>query len=208
VSDGRRVLCWRHGRTSWNAQKLFQGQTDIPLDDVGTAQAARAAALLSALKPDAIVTSDLSRAAQTAEALAEITGLTPVADAGLRERTAGEWEGLNREEIIARWPEQYSRFEVPGGEDMAEVGVRVVAAVQRGLADLPEDGLLVVVSHGGALRAGIIAMLGLPPEHREALGPLGNCSWSVLGRSPMNRWRLLEHNAASLPEDFVLSDDR
>lgn len=209
MTETRRVLCWRHGRTSWNAQRRFQGQADIPLDEEGAAQAAHAAGLLAKLRPDAIIASDLSRAVGTAQALEAVTGLSATLDPGLRERTAGAWEGLNRDEIIARWPEEYAHYEVPGGEDMVEVGKRVAAAIHRGLDRVPEHGLLVVVSHGGALRAGISNMLGLPTQYREALGPLGNCSWSVLRTSDANgRWRLVEHNAASLPEERVFSDDR
>lgn len=202
------MLCWRHGQTRWNAEKRFQGQADIPLDQIGAAQAAHAARMLARLKPEGIVTSDLSRAASTAQALEVETGLTASTDPGLRERSAGDWEGLNRDEIIARWPEEYAKFKVPGGEDMNEVGKRVAHAIDRGLATIPPHGLLVVVSHGGAIRAGITTLLGLPAEHRESLGPLGNCSWSVLGPSATGHWRLLEHNAASLPEERILSDDR
>ena len=67
-------------------------------------------------------------------------------------------------------------------------------------------GLAVVVSHGAALRLGMSRLLGMPDELFGVLGPLSNCSWSVLGRR-RDRWRLLEHNAGTLPEP-ILSDDR
>ena len=73
-------MLWRHGQTTWNAQNRFQGQTDIPLSETGVAQAERAARLLAALKPDKIFSSDLSRAASTAAALARITGLPVTLD--------------------------------------------------------------------------------------------------------------------------------
>jgi probable phosphoglycerate mutase len=206
--ETRRVICWRHGRTAWNAEKRFQGQTDIPLDDTGLAQARRAAALLATLRPDAIVASDLRRAADTAGFLAEHTGLTVEYDKGLRERFGGSWEGLTNSEIRARWPEENARMDIPDGEDLSAVGERVRDAIVRALPRVPDHGLLVVVGHGAALRAGINAMIGLLPEQRQALGPLGNCSWSVLGPHRTGGWRLLEHNAASLPEERVLGDDR
>lgn len=207
MTETRRVLLWRHGQTKWNAERRFQGHADIPLDETGTAQAAHAARTLARLKPDAIITSDLSRATGTAQALEKETGLTATSHPGLRERSAGQWEGLNRDDIIARWPEEYVRFDVPGGEDMHHVGQRVTQAIHEGLTATPPNGLLVAVSHGGAIRAGITHLLGLPPQHREALGPLDNCSWSLLGPSATSHWRLLEHNAANLPEQPPLTDD-
>lgn len=208
MPETRRVVCWRHGQTAWNAEKRFQGQTDIALNEHGIAQAQRAAALLARLRPDAVVASDLNRAAETARVLGEATGLEIISDKGLRERYGGEWEGLTTAEIRRNWPEEDARMEPPGGEDLGAVGERVQDAIERGLALVPEDGLLVAVGHGAALRAGINRMLGLPPDRRQALGPLGNCSWSLLGPLRAGGWRLLEHNAASLPEPRTLSDDR
>ncbi|QBI55325.1 histidine phosphatase family protein [Streptomonospora litoralis] len=208
MTETRRVVCWRHGQTEWNAEKRFQGQTDIALNERGLAQARRAAPLLARLRPDAVVSSDLSRAATTAQVLGSETGLAVTLDKGLRERFGGEWEGLTTAEIRERWPEEDARMEPPGGEDISAVGERVQDAIERGLALVPEDGLLVVVGHGAALRAGINRMLGLPPDRRQVLGPLGNCSWSLLGPLRAGGWRLLEHNAASLPEKRTLSDDR
>ena len=72
-ASARRLVFWRHGRTTWNAEQRFQGQTDIPLDDTGLAQAARAAKVLARLKPSLIVSSDLSRARATAQQLADLT---------------------------------------------------------------------------------------------------------------------------------------
>ena len=207
MAEARRVLFLRHGQTCWNLEKRFQGQTDIPLDDTGRAQAQRAARLLAALRPDAIAASDLQRAAETAGYLGEATGLTPEADKGLRERHGGSWEGLTRDEIRDRWPEQNARMDIPDGEDITEVGARVRDAVLRHLDRVGEGGLLVAVGHGAAIRAGINTLLGLPAGMRQALGPLGNCSWSLLGPLYDGNWRLLEHNASSLPAD-VIGDDR
>src|SRR5258705_9125427 len=81
-----RLVLWRHGQTPWNVQGRFQGQTDIQLDEVGVEQAERAARLLAALRPDAIISSDLSRALATAAPLSRLTGLTGTTDKDLRER--------------------------------------------------------------------------------------------------------------------------
>jgi probable phosphoglycerate mutase len=210
-----RLVLWRHGQTVWNAERRFQGQSDIPLDETGQAQAERAARLLAGLRPDMIVSSDLSRAASTAAPLARLTGLDVILDKDLRERHGGCWEGLTDTEIRERYPEAHATWTPPDGEPSAVVADRVAGALQRIAGALTETGptaaeesdrLAVVVSHGAALRLGMSRLLRMPDELFGALGPLANCSWSVLGHR-RGRWRLLEHNAGTLPEP-VLSDDR
>jgi glucosyl-3-phosphoglycerate phosphatase len=202
---------WRHGQTVWNAERRFQGQSDSPLDETGLAQAERAARLLAALRPDLIVSSDLSRAARTAAPLARLTGLEVTLDKDLRERSGGSWEGLTDAEIRERYPDEHAIWTPPDGEPAALVADRVAAALLRAASTVAEqvtghDGLAVVVSHGAALRLGMSRLLGMPDELFSVLGPLSNCSWSVLGVRH-GRWRLLEHNAGTLPEP-VLGDDR
>ena len=204
-------MLWRHGQTVWNAERRFQGQSDIPLDGTGQAQAERAARLLAALRPDLIVSSDLSRASGTAAALARLTGLEVALDKDLRERSGGSWEGLTDTEIRTRYPVEHASWTPPDGEPSAVVAERVAGALHR-VADAVSEprlatGLAVVASHGAALRLGMSRLLGMPEELFGVLGPLSNCSWSVLGRRN-GRWRLVEHNAGTLPEPVVLSDDR
>lgn len=213
----RRIIWWRHGRTSWNSEGRFQGQTDIDLDETGIAQAERAAGMLATLRPSRIVSSDLSRARATAEPLARILGLDVATDARLRETYAAEWEGLPRSELEARFGTQLAQWSAgadvrPGttGESRIEVADRVVAAVDDALAGIEAGQALVVVTHGGAARAGIGRMLGLPTEHWAVLGVLTNCSWSVLSENTTPygpRWRMQEYNAGTLPE-AALADDR
>jgi glucosyl-3-phosphoglycerate phosphatase len=201
-----RLVLWRHGQTQWNVDGRFQGQRDIPLDAAGEQQAERAARLLAALRPDAIYSSDLARATETAAPLARLTGLKVIPDKDLRERYGGVWEGLTDAEIRARYPEEHAQWMPPGGETSAVVAARAGAALERVADALPPGGLAVVVSHGAALRMAAASLLGFPEELWGAVGPLANCAWSVLGRRG-SRWRLLEHNAGTLPEP-VLSDDR
>ncbi|MGW3343789.1 histidine phosphatase family protein [Nonomuraea rubra] len=202
----RRIVCLRHGQTLWNVEQRFQGHSDIPLDETGVAQAARAASLLASLRPTMIVSSDLMRANDTALALGRLIGLDVAVDKDFRERGGGQWEGLTREEIAARWPDEYAAWEAPDGEPVTDVAARVATAMRRWAARVDDDGLVVVVSHGAALRLGICELLGLPEQLWPALGGLGNCSWSVL-QEGRRGWRLLEHNAGTLPEP-VHSDDK
>ena len=217
----RRIVLWRHGRTSWNAEQRFQGQSDIPLDEVGLRQAEQAARLLAELDPELIISSDLARARETAESLARITGVPVSPDARLRETFAGSWEGLTRRELeqnfgddLASWSAG-SMIRPGGGETRVEVAERMVEAIEESVAGLRPGRTLVVATHGGAARAATGALLGLPTDHWAALGVLTNCAWSVLlenvprpgGERHGPPWRLQEYNAGSLPA-VALADDR
>jgi glucosyl-3-phosphoglycerate phosphatase len=134
-----------------------------------------------------------------------------ILDKDLRERSGGCWEGLTDTEIRERYPEEHATWTPPDGEPAAAVADRVAAALRRTVTTVADqvtgrDSLAVVVSHGAALRLGMSRLLGMPDELFSVLGPLSNCSWSVLGVR-RGRWRLLEHNAGTLPEP-VLGDDR
>jgi glucosyl-3-phosphoglycerate phosphatase len=208
----RRVVLWRHGQTTWNLERRFQGSTDIELTPAGLEQARRSARLLAALRPDAILASDLKRTAATAAELSALTGLHVTYDEALRETYAGEWQGLTHEEIVERFGEQYAAWKRGepvrrgGGELETEVAERAAPVVERSVEKLPPGGTLVVVSHGGTIRTTIGRLLGLVPHTWEALGGLSNCCWSVLGEGARG-WRLLEHNAGTLPEPVLGDDD-
>jgi glucosyl-3-phosphoglycerate phosphatase len=191
-----RLLLWRHGRTAWNAEHRFQGHSDVPLDATGHEQARRTARYLAALHPDAIYSSDLVRAAETAEHLARLTGLPVQLDKDLRERGGGSWEGLTDQEIRTQFPAEYAAWIPPDGEPVTLVADRTAAALQRIADGLDSGSLAVLVSHGAAISLGMSRLLGLP-ERVRILGPLGNCAWSVLGRRD-GHWRLLEHNAGKI----------
>jgi broad specificity phosphatase PhoE len=199
-------VLWRHGQTTWNVERRFQGQTDIPLDETGEAQAEYTARRLATLRPDVIIASDLTRAQQTAAALSKLTGVPVTPDKDLRERFGGDWEGLSDEDIRTRYPAERASWNPPNGEPTAAVADRVASALTRIAGTLDSGQLAVVVSHGAALRLGMERILGLPALGVSVLGPLANCSWSVLSVLD-TRWRLLEYNAQTVPEP-VIGDDR
>lgn len=196
-----RVILWRHGQTDLNLSNRIQGSQDFPLNQTGIDQAREAAIELAKLQPVLIVSSPLSRAHDTALALGDLTGVTVETDQGLIERNYGEWEGLNREQILAVNPAQYDVWRSGGHpqgigvEHNSEVGKRVAAAVVRA-SERVEGGSVVVVAHGAALRAGITSLLGLDPEGWSGLRGMDNCHWAVLiasgGRNP--QWRLVSYN--------------
>ena len=196
-----RLVIWRHGRTEWNATGRFQGQLDPPLDQEGRRQAETAAAHLAAgglpRGETAVVSSDLSRAAETAAALTALLDVPLRLDPRLREHGLGAWEGLTREEVAARHPEQYADWTAGrpvrgrGGENPAEVADRALAA----LAGLPAAPVAVVVTHGGTSGRLLESLLQLGQSHRRVFGPLGNCCWSEL-TVHNGRWRLMRHNSS------------
>jgi glucosyl-3-phosphoglycerate phosphatase len=192
------LVVWRHGQTTFNVERRFQGQSDVPLNEVGVRQAAEAAPYLAAMRPSAIFSSDLSRASVTAAALARLTGLPVQLDKDLRERSGGSWEGLTEAEIRERFPAERATWSPPDGEPAQAVADRATAALDRIAASTPVGSTTVVVSHGAALGMAVARLLEIPWEPR-ILGPFANCHWSVLSRR-RSRWRLLHHNVGVLPD--------
>ena len=217
--SARRLVLWRHGQTVWNAENRHQGQIDIPLSDVGREQARHAAQTLLAMKPTHVIASDLERALETGRTLSDLAGIGLTVDERLRETYAGEWQGMTRDEIIAKYPADYaawggdSEIRPGGGETRWEVSERVVEAIESALVEIPPGGTLVVASHGGALRSALGRLLGLDPRQWTILGVLANAQWSVLTELDENmpklpdlKWRLQEYNAGSLPEPAIGDD--
>lgn len=213
MSPLRRVVLLRHGRTEWNATGRFQGQLDSPLDLIGRAQAVAAAVAVAPMQPDALVSSDLARALDTAKVVSAEAGPDIAIDPRLREIHLGEWQGLTRAEARARFPDEYARWQTGedarrgGGETYAEVGARAAECVHEWLDRLGSGALLVAVTHGGTARATIGTLLDMTPDSWWRLAPLSNCRWSLL--ADMGRgWRLEEHNAGSPPEEETGDDAR
>ena len=151
-----RILLARHGETDWNRVGRWQGHADPPLNDAGRSQAAELAESLAGDGISAVYSSDLARASQTAAVVADRLGLDVVEDSGLREIDVGSWSGLTRAEVEQRFPDGYARWlggEIGhDGETREQFTTRVVAAVERIAAAHP-SGSVLVVTHGGAIRA-------------------------------------------------------
>lgn len=216
----RSVLFLRHGCTDWNLAGKFQGSSDIALNSLGVKQARFAAKMVASLDPWKIVSSDLARAYETARPLAKLTSLQIDSDKRLRETNGGLWEGLTYEQIQQSFAKEFGLWisgdvnqKAGGAENRLDVANRMVVALNEYLLEIPPGKLLVVVTHGGAIRSVLNRMLNLPYASWDILGGLTNCSWSVLQEKhhidgfvknevgfENQSWKLIEHNAGSLPE--------
>jgi glucosyl-3-phosphoglycerate phosphatase len=199
-----RMVLWRHGQTTYNAEHRFQGQLDVPLNAFGRVQAQRAARHLARLAPAQIWSSDLVRASATAAYLARLTGLVVQHDKDLRERHGGEWEGLTTDEIKAKYPDDLAAWQPPGGETVGVVAERSAAALERIAEGASAGSLVVVAGHGASLTWGMSRLLGLDDR---VTGGLGNSCWCLLSRRASGgRWRLLEYNVGALPEPVEVAE--
>ncbi|MBN1173135.1 MAG: histidine phosphatase family protein [Micromonosporaceae bacterium] len=194
----KRLIIWRHGQTEWNAGGRVQGHADIDLTEAGAAQAAAAAERLAALGPTRIVSSDLRRAADTAAALAAVTGLPVALDSRLRERYYGPWQGLTGPEIIARWPEEHARWRAGhpsiglGIETLDDLAKRASVVVSEVVA---ENEVVVLATHGGTARQACGAVLGWPEQPIRTLCGLANCRWAELRCDSVRGWALWSYNS-------------
>lgn len=201
--SGGRLLLWRHARTEYNASARLQGQVDIPLDDVGRWQArTAAAALLARHAPTRIVSSDLGRALQTAEALGRMADVAVEIEPRVRERGFGEWEGLSGAEIAQRWPDDYALWRAGGeptrvgAETRLQVAQRTAEAIAELTGAMNRDDTLVVVSHGAAISSAVAELLGMPAQWRGIAG-MHNAHWAELVPSSgdvLPAWRLVGYN--------------
>jgi probable phosphoglycerate mutase len=209
----RRLVLVRHGRTHWNQIGRAQGHADVSLDALGEAQADSAAGHLATYEPAFIWSSDLTRARQTAERIAAVTGHEVRYDARLREFDVGVRQGLTFAEFEDRHPELVERFRagdavsVPGAETTEQVEQRMRAVIVDAVASLEPGDTGVLVGHGASLRTGLLAFFDAPAHLREMLAGMSNCAWAVLEQHRDRGWQIIDYNATTLPEPLDLPDD-
>ena len=170
------IFLARHGESDWNVAKRFQGHSDRPLTERGRQQAHALADLVASQEIDAVYTSPLSRARETAEIVAVRAGLEPIALPELREVDTGSWSGLSRVDVEARFPEGFARWRSGGsgwedGETYEEMAERVIGALRTIAEDHP-DGRVLVISHGGPIRAIHAAAEGVAIDDYRRLKPV------------------------------------
>ncbi|ADU47927.1 Phosphoglycerate mutase [Intrasporangium calvum DSM 43043] len=199
----RRIVIMRHAETVDNAARVWQGHKDTELSETGRAQVAAAAPHLAAYRPALLVSSDLQRAAATADAIASLAGLEVRLDARLREVHVGEWQGLHADEVRARYPETIAALDrgedVPRGvtgETRAEVAHRVGQSVREVERELLPGETALIVAHGVSGRIAATDLVGLDQDVSDAVfRGIDNCHWIELVEgsksfSAMSRWRI------------------
>ena len=184
-----RLVLVRHASSTWNDERRIQGQLDPPLSTKGREQAERVAARFRGVAVEAFNSSDLRRAVETAAAIGRELGREPELVPELREVALGDWEGLNRDEIKARYPDEWEHWRdhpswdiVPGSEGTDAFEGRVGAVLDRLLAR-HGTGRVVVVTHGGVIQVALLRIVG---RSSNGLFPftIANTSLTVLEGSP------------------------
>jgi alpha-ribazole phosphatase len=192
-----RMLLVRHGRTSWNSDGRFMGQMDIPMDETGNRQAEAVARRLMVERPEAIYSSDLSRALKTAQAIQRAIGeaISPasmprlIVEPRLREMHFGEWQGLTYPEIksnqpglLADWEKDVIHSPAPGGETFAQTAERVKSVFSE-ITKAHPDGTVLLIAHGGAFQSLICLALGISIDRYWQFG-MDNAGLSELNIYP------------------------
>ncbi|HEX5402622.1 MAG TPA: histidine phosphatase family protein [Pseudonocardiaceae bacterium] len=197
----RRLVLWRHGETDYNAAGRMQGHLDVPLTPTGWNQARFAVPALVRFDPEIVLTSDLSRATDTATVFTEASGVPLRIDKRLRETNLGQWQSLTGEQVEQGWPGAMRTWQgdatwaPPDGESRVDVANRTVEVVAELDDEFERTALLCV--HGGVIIAITARLLGLPVEMWTQLAGIANCHWTVLTRRANGdgKWRLAAYNA-------------
>lgn len=201
-----RLVLVRHGETDYNAEGRMQGHLDSELTLLGREQIRRAAPVLAGYDPARLISSDLTRAARTAEPVGEACELPVKLDPRLRETHLGQWQGLTLPEVEEGWPGLIAQWRSdpgwapPDGESRVDVAARVTPLVDElaeEMADGPPETVL-LITHGGLIASLTCALMGLPAPAWTALSGPGNARWTVL-RLRLGSWRLAGHNLGREP---------
>lgn len=205
------LLLIRHGETAWNVEGRIQGHVDQPLNDTGLAQARAVGNRFRTETLDCIYASDLTRAMQTAQPVAEAGRLTIAPDPALRERHLGVLQGLTGDEARTRAPQAWTVFrsrastaDLEGGESLAVFASRALATLER-IARENAGNRIAIVTHGGVLDAAYRRARGMALDAPRDF-PVYNASVNLLGfdgaRFEVLRWGDVSH----LPEELSLDD--
>ncbi|MCX6374575.1 MAG: histidine phosphatase family protein [Armatimonadetes bacterium] len=188
-----RIYLIRHGEVAWNRENSYIGATDLPLNDEGKSQAALLADRLAQHKIAAVYSSDLTRARQTAEIIAERLGLPAVAIPELREVNYGEWEGVSETKLPTSHPDIYDEWRlnpaevrIPGGETFAELKERAFSAFCRIAESHPSEDV-VIVGHKSVNRVILCCLMGIDINRYKQIAQ-GNAALNVIERRADGRF--------------------
>ena len=214
IGAGVRVLLVRHGETIWNQENRWQGQADTPLSQTGYDQAWQLARRFrnEERRIQTIYTSDLSRARDTAAILGRALGVRPVEATAWREMDIGTWSGLTTAEVAGRHAEEWARLrqgeDLPrgGGETFAQFQGRLLQSSQQFIRDHRGE-QIVVVTHGGAVRAFLLHCRGLSMSQFGQIEKIGNTGVSEVSLSPGGEAKIHTINSTTHLNGAVLSGE-
>lgn len=194
AAEPRRIFILRHGETTHNAQNIWQGQLDSPLNEVGIAQARAAAEALRQAGLSRVVASDLKRAAVTGRTVAEACDVPISYDERLREIHAGVWQGMSGSDVREQYPDEQERLgrgedfvRGESGESVADVAARTKAALADVVAAMAPGEAVLIATHGVAGRAAAAELVGLDQGLAwTVLAGLGNCHWAELSEGRLS----------------------
>lgn len=164
------VVLMRHGQSEWNRSRRLAGRSDVALSDLGRKQASAARAVVARLSPGSVVCSPLQRARETAALLGHPS---PLIENDLQENDVGQWTGRSIDELIEQHGPAYRRWRngqasPPGGEDWKDLSDRVEQAI---LPHVAGGGTVLIVAHGGVIRAAVSRLVGTSLQHMAAVDP-------------------------------------
>lgn len=198
-----RLLLLRHGATDWNLQGRCQGATDLELNETGIQQAKKIAAFLSEESIDAVYSSDLKRAIQTARLVSQPHSLEVVIEASLRELDHGVLEGLTFAEIrdsfpdfIQKWRDEPAEAVVPDGERLVDVDRRAWESLNRIVQRHRAEKTVVVVSHNFPILSALCRITGTPLNRYRSFH-LDPCGISTISYDPATGWALVQVNGSA-----------
>jgi 2,3-bisphosphoglycerate-dependent phosphoglycerate mutase len=193
----KRVILIRPGETDWNKAGRWQGWVAVPLNEHGKQQARALARYIRNIGISALYASDLQRARETADLLAENLGFAPVYDARLRERSIGQWQGLTLDEMKAWYPDEYqallqdrSGYIIPGGESRADMRKRMIEAFNAYLAEARGE-TIGILSHSSAIRTLLMEWI---PEAELVEAEISNTSVTTIALNDDGTWRIVAAN--------------
>ena len=203
MSNSISIYIFRHGETDWNVQRRFQGHTDIPLNENGRSQAKELGKVIKDLNLEVILSSDLSRAVETAKIATDGLNIPIIKTKNLREAILGEPEGKLRDEIIQQYgQESWERwlssdpadmdFAYPGGETKTQQVKRILDFINDHFQKNPQMKTVGISTHGGTLRRLIYHCDGAPPHIT-----VPNCSLFLLEFRPQEK-RWIFHSSIAL----------
>jgi len=205
------IILIRHGETVANRENIFRGRMDFPLNEVGIHQAECLAKELLKFKIDAIYSSPLSRALDTAKPIAAMQNLEIEIEPDLANISLGIWEGMPHKEVSQKFPQEYhlwktepEKLKIPGGENLADVQSRSVSAIER-IIQKHKGRTIAAVTHRAVVKPLIAGLIGIPAPYFWKIH-MDNASYSIIHHNDLQGYLLYQLNCNRHLDKFVVEE--